>query len=371
MKKQRKKMSPETKENLKNIFGSLYSNQRAINGARHNPWWVALIFFVLAICLPVIPIVTNGMSQYGSSLLSSNNYGFDITGTAFAMNLVENDIDLVINANHQLIDENGSWKEKYGYGNETVQYAYVNKLTNQYDLLVYYTHETGSDFNKFQETIGNNRYEVGTTNKYVDSVQPSSSSSSEDAPSATPYTPSFILMNQNYIVVNFFKPNSTTSIASTAGDYLTMKVGTSIASFALTGTFNGEVSSTDYNDYLSDSTYTNSVLNNWKVFLDETFITTRNTSTIYTSLLALGIYFALSFFMGLMIFLLTRGKKNVFRVLKFMECQKINAWASFTPGLLGMIIGFIFPQGALMFFIILLGVRIMWLTMRQLKPQIR
>lgn len=372
-KKKRKPMSPETKNNLKNIFGSLYSNQRAIDAARHNPWWAALIVFILSICIPVVPIVTSGMNQYGSSVISNSKYGFDITGTAFAMDMIGNDIDLKVNDKHQLVDVNDSWEAKYGYDNETVQYAYINENSKQYDLLVYYTHKKGSDFKTFQEEIGKNRYEIGSTNKFIDVVLPSSSSedssTSEDV-KPEPYIPTFILMNQDYFIINIFKPNSTVSATSMAGDYLTMEEGTSIASFALENGFD-KTKYENKNDYLSDSTYVEKVTKNWANFLDESFITTRNTSTMYSSLLTLGIYFALTFFLGLMIFLLTRGKRNVFHILTFLECQKINAWASFTPALLALILGFILPQGAMMFYIVLTGVRIMWLSMKQLRPQLR
>ena len=72
--------------------------------------------------------------------------------------------------------------------------------------------------------------------------------------------------------------------------------------------------------------------------------------------------------MGLMVFLLTRGKKNIFRVYTFGDCQKISAWSMVSPALLGMILGFFIQDYAMMFFIILLGVRVMWLSMKQLRP---
>ena len=88
-----------------------------------------------------------------------------------------------------------------------------------------------------------------------------------------------------------------------------------------------------------------------------------------SSLVFLGVYIVLIFIMGLLIFLLTRGKTNMFNYLKFMDCQKMVWWASLAPAILAVIFGFIFTNFAQMIFIILLGLRVMWMSMKQLRPQ--
>ena len=72
--------------------------------------------------------------------------------------------------------------------------------------------------------------------------------------------------------------------------------------------------------------------------------------------------------MGLLMFLLTRGKNNPNRGLTFWITCKISAWIDFTPGLLAMILGFIWPAAAGLGYIVLIGLRTMWLSMRQLNP---
>ncbi|MCR4880242.1 MAG: hypothetical protein K5906_04740, partial [Bacilli bacterium] len=76
----------------------------------------------------------------------------------------------------------------------------------------------------------------------------------------------------------------------------------------------------------------------------------------------------LTLFLGLLMFLLTRGKRNFNNYLKWYQCMCISAWAAFTPGLLGLIFGFLMPAYAIMFFILFMGVRVMWLSMKQLSP---
>ena len=86
-----------------------------------------------------------------------------------------------------------------------------------------------------------------------------------------------------------------------------------------------------------------------------------------------GIFYAifviLNLFMGFMLWLLTRGKRNPNRGLKIHTCLSIAGWTCFMPGLLAMIFGFLIPAAQQIAFIMLIGLRTMWLAMRQLNPK--
>jgi maltodextrin utilization protein YvdJ len=66
---------------------------------------------------------------------------------------------------------------------------------------------------------------------------------------------------------------------------------------------------------------------------------------------------------------MTRGKSNPFRVYTFWECQKIAYWASLAPAILAMILSFSLPAYAMIYYIFFYGMRIMWMSMRSLRPQ--
>ena len=110
-------------------------------------------------------------------------------------------------------------------------------------------------------------------------------------------------------------------------------------------------------------------LNNLKNLIDDTYATTRNNSLIFGTLIYFGVYFAVNFFMALMIFLMSRGKNNPNNYLNLWHCIKIDWWACFCPGLLAMIMGFIFPSNATMFYVLFLAMRIVWLSTKELRPQ--
>ncbi|MDD7715503.1 MAG: hypothetical protein PUJ84_06330, partial [Mollicutes bacterium] len=96
--------------------------------------------------------------------------------------------------------------------------------------------------------------------------------------------------------------------------------------------------------------------------------TQKNTqSWTYCGIMA-AVYVGLEFLFGLVIFLMTRGKRNPFRIYTFWETQKMAYWASVSPAILSLIVGFLLPQFAMMGFIFLFGLRIMWMSMRSLRP---
>ena len=119
----------------------------------------------------------------------------------------------------------------------------------------------------------------------------------------------------------------------------------------------------------SNKAYCEEVENAWGEVFNTCFLRQKNVYFWSSTGIYLGIYVVLALFMGLLIFLLTRGKRNMFNYLKFHTCLGIEAYACLAPGLLSMILGFMLSQYAMMFFIILLGLRTMWMSMKQLRPQ--
>ena len=111
------------------------------------------------------------------------------------------------------------------------------------------------------------------------------------------------------------------------------------------------------------------IYNKWVEVFNKSFISQTRYNTWVTTAMFFGIYFGLVVLMGLLLFLLTRGKNNVFNYLKFMDTEKMAWWSALAPGILAMIVGFIFSNFAQMAFIVLLGLRTMWMAMRQLRPQ--
>lgn len=360
-------MKPRTKDNLANIFGGLFSNQRVLNGAKHNAWWVALIMFVVAVILPVIPLTVTVANSYGSQFLNGTTYGFESQITQASLELYVEGYDFEITSfntleptkalnNHvdttplkQIVSDAGSNKGEIAF-----QFYYSAKTKT-------------SDINDLVNDLMEERYISGSTTK-PSTPDVGATESADSEIQQTYYRPSFVILFPNGSYEYLAKASTFEVAASQSGDWKNTPVGTKILETVLK--IEGyELPTADKVDALvKDSNYFNGVLTNWKVFYNQGYLATKNSALFYQTLLFFGIYAVLVMFMGLMIFLLTRGKRNSFNYLTFWACEKIAMWAAVSPGLLSLILGFMLPSYAVMFFIILMGLRTMWLSMKQLRP---
>jgi len=341
------KISPESKENIKNIFGSLINNQRCLEGARHNPWWVALIFFVLSLVFAILPTFVQTINAYGSSALGTYSKGMDTQMAYFYDAMYCNQVDLKVNDKGILTSTN--WQTLYPVKPDQngVQYAKINELTDQYDLLVYVELDPTTDLSALISSITSKQYVTGTHELSVldDDVK---------------YNPSFIVYSYNAVYMQIYNPNTTTGYSAFAGDYEHL-IGYEFKEV----TNSAEYTHGSIAKYRSQ---TEKVYNHFKTFLDNAYINIKNNSIVTRNLITLGIYAGLGLFMGFMIWILTRGKTSLLRYYTFWDSCKISAWMMLSPAILGMILGFMMSSYAMMFFILFFGVRIMWASMKQLRP---
>lgn len=363
-------MKQRTKEALGNVFGGLFSNQRVINGAKHSVWWISLIMFVLAVLLPIIPITVNTSSAYGSSFLAGTIHSWDTQIAEASIELYNDGYEFTVRENALIeFSINDVAQTTWDTDTTPVKQVYDDSVAGkqQISFQVFYTDAPLKTKDKNVDTVSKifekiiaTKYEVGTTTEYVEPTEPATDENEE---TKYYYHPSFLLIYQEGYYAYLAKPNSTEAVATSGGDWKNLEVNTKLLERVVT--VEGKDPSVDT---VNDPDYVEGIFNNWKEVYDLGYIYTRNTATLTSTLIFIGVYAGLSFFMGLMIFLLTRGKKNPFSYLKFGTCLKINAWASVSPAILALVLGFMIPSYSMMFFIILHGVRTMWLTSKQLKP---
>ncbi|MCR5184871.1 MAG: hypothetical protein K6C32_02185 [Bacilli bacterium] len=346
-------MKPRTKNFLLSLFGGLVSNDRVIDGAKTHPWWVALIIFVIASFIPVIPITVGQANSYGSSFLSSNIYGFDQSLATACVKLNEAKKDFEVKEGAYLAyTENGTEVPVANYDDEKPVYQVINSETNQIDLEIYYS-ATKIDSASYKEWIGNiekQSYKLG---------------SSTEAPGEeeSGYAPSFIALHSKGVYTRINKNNSTEAGSGTytafSADWKHIDVGTKLIAESLP----------DGAAQLNKQEYVDSVLKVWKGYYNKAYLTQKSFNTRVSTFLFWGIYAGLALLLGLLVFIMTRGKNNMFNYLKFIDCEKIVWWAILSPALLSLLLGFLLSSFAQMLFIALAGLRIMWLSMRQLRPQ--
>jgi len=350
-------MKANTKYNIRNIFGSLINNDCSIQAAKTLPWWAAIIAFLIGVFLPVVPILVSSCNAYGSSCIASTNYAFDRDITSNLITLHNQGTTFTINAEYKLVADSpkkNEWKDN----EPIVSYIYdKGSAGKQYELDIYYTECSLDDttyFNTLFKEIAAKKYEIGTTNVAA-------------SESTTTYTPSFIIIHPEEFVTAIYKHNSTeATTTSFVGNYKNTIQGQDLITLALT--VEGFKIPTDLNLMEEPYKYIEGVFKNVKDFYDQSYLSTKGKMILVNTFLYLGVYAGLVLFLGLLMFLLTRSKKNYNRYLKWYQCLFISFWASVAPGLLSLVFGFILPNFAILFFVLFMGVRAMWISMKQLAP---
>ena len=353
-------MKQSTKYNLKNIFGSTISNECAINAARTLPWWSGVIAFLLGVIIPLIPLVVNVARTSGSDYISSTNYGYDRDITTLSLELHNNGSKFIVNDDKLLEYYVNDEKQEPSIEQDVTPIArYINTRSNQYELDIFYSVRETSGDNKLSDLTS-----VISARKFVKGTMNEKGESDEDS---NCYTPSFVIFHKNGLINYLYKTSTTTTTGGVySGDWKRTPSGEDVLTRMLTveGYEIPETieSSTNANKYIA------AVYENYKGLYDECYLETINRLYLINTTVYFGVYAGLVILLGFIMFLLTRGKRNPNRYLKWYQCMLISFWSCFAPGLLAMVFGFIIPNFAIMFFIVFMGLRVMWMSMKQLSP---
>ena len=332
-------------KNFKLILKSLFSNNATVEGARHRPWYFAVIMFFVSMILALVPIFVTNISKKGADVVSNYSYNMDNLSLIFSEEIKEKEITLKVNHNDvtdkNYLSDEGTWSAKYpenvwGFKDKTYNYYYHKNENSVIDLLAFYLDDMSSeDLSEFAKSLESGHKEANSN------------------------LPSMILMTKSQIVIYVCNPETGSSIGSIVGDYQSTNVNWDMKQLLSTRSYSN---AQEYAQYRAET------WDNWKVFYNEIYNHNRLTSTWTTTLIMFAINTVLVFFMGLMVFVLTRGKNNPFRIYTFWESMKVGMWASNMPAVLTCGFGFLLTGFMQVLFALLLGVRVMWLTMKTLGP---
>ena len=351
--KKNKKNNPNKGKVKRNIFfflKTLVKNETCLEAGVKKPWYPAVIIGLLAIFISVIPMFVQRANVNGRDFINGQyNYGFDVSSEKFVASLEENNLSLTVAEGESaktLIVNKETWNAVYeadARGNHRFAHKDNN---NTIDLEVFYT--DGKIDNDFVNQIGNNI--------------------AKDDGTFIARRSSFMVISPSEILVSLYKPNTTSAVSSIRGDYQYFEAGYDLRNIGKVMINNVEVTSKTYtaDNYLA---YKNGVLDNWKEFFDKSYLNNKRTMLWSTTGILLGVNAAIVLFMGLMLFLLTRGKTNNWKgVITFWNSQKAAYWASLAPAILSVGLGFLMSSFAQIAFVLLMGMRAMWMVMRQLAP---
>ena len=327
-------------KNLKLILRSLISNHACIEGGRKKPWYFAIIMVFFSMILALVPIFVQTITRQGDSIVSSNSYELDVASERFLENARDNGIEMVVK-NKQLIVDEEKWNATYLDKDPSGNYCYVHYHKDAVsgiefaDLGVYYVPEV---------KLTDEKLNLITT--FPDNVNVDE----QGNPKRANRNYSFMLFTEKRVIVYVYAAAKTSgqSIGTIYGDYENLEEGYSI------------------NSILTENS--KDTWENWKFFFRKAYDNNRLKLTWQTTLMMFGINAGITIFMGFMLWVLTRGKNNL-RWFGLWETQKIVYWTSISPAILTTGLGFLISSFSQVMFPLLLGVRIMWLSMKLLRPE--
>ena len=323
-------------KNFKLILRSLLSNHACVEGGRRKPWYFAVPMFILAMLLAIIPIFVQTFTREGDALVSANSYQMDVSSQRFLEEIDANGITMEIK-NHKLVVDEKKWNETFtttdASGNNCyIHYHPVEGGDSFPDLGVYYIPSI-----KMNDEL----YKTITTFPSTDK---------DGNPTRANRTYSFILFTDDSVTIYVYAAakQSGQSIGTIYGDYQNLPDGWTINSIK------GETTAKSWE--------------NWRYFYRKAYDNNRLKLSWQTTLMMAGINAGITIFMGFMLWILTRGKNNL-NWFGLWETQKIVYWTTITPAILTTGLGFLITSFSQVMFPLLLGVRIMWLSMKLLRPE--
>ncbi len=351
---------------LKFFLKTLISNNACVDGRTHK-WYWPVIIAVLSAVIATIPTLVGRYTTKASSIFTSG-YKYDLENSLVKFNDETKNVKMEIKSGMLSVDltawdnvckdPSGNQKDYWGY-----YYQVPTSITEK-------TEETNStDSSSSSSSTGlsslvNDKdkwycglavYYSGATNAY--SYATSKTSNVLNDPNyqlghtVTSYSVNMIVIgNDSIYIAKGVSGSSTKGVVQVKYNH---------------SSFEGK----DLHDLITpigDQT----VIDAWSNFLENGYSSTRIILAWEYSGIMFAIAIGLNLIMGLLVFIMTRGKNNPFRIYTFWESQKIAYYASFSPAVLGLL-SFIpmFSQMTMFLFPMMFILRITWMSMRSLRPQ--
>ena len=305
------------KQNIKLFFTSLISNNACIDGGRKKPWYAAILLFFFSIILSVIPSSVIELQKHADKNFDSTTYGLSEASVEFSEYLS------TLEDNTFYVLKNG--KETNLIATEEVHFERYNKQTSRVDFVFRYSYNTNADYyiNGYNEASVN--YVIFTEDTVYFSI-------------LDPNTPDSTHPVLRFACINAYKKLERDDLKKA-------------------------LAQNEDKTQMANDTWSN-----WKGLIRKLYRQTRLRSAGIQLAICSIINVGVTLIMGFMIWILTRGKANPYRLFTVWQCFATSFWAAFTPGLLTVGLGFLIKNFASMMFPLLLGVRVMWLTMKSLRP---
>ncbi len=352
-------------------FKSLFSNGICLEIATSLKWFWSIIVFVLATLIAIIqPTVTASQIKGDQIFISQYSDPF-YYGLNDYLNFVNNEDeehenkDIVFNISTKQLEGTYKSDSYVGYISSNGQYNvpapfYSSFREGKRILDIYVTNDLAHNNQDWLKSIAESNPDYGEASaeerKNMEDLKHKRTSSfiifTNDKVyfaliASSGQVNSQINGNYNYILENFPKLKENGKATYTFADILGYEVTT--------------------NDVVAKQ---KQVIQNAGSYANKATYDTINTQTWVTFGIYAGVDGGIMIVMAFIVFAMTRGKNNPNRSTTLLQSFSIAFWMSITPALITLAFGFILPQFGPMLFLICYSFRIMFLSMKYLRPAV-
>lgn len=373
--KQKVKREPNLR--FRAFLSSLVNNRAAYESGRKEKWWIAAILFLASVLLATVPTPIQSSKIKGSDIFSGSLYHTDTGLRKFGEALVEEDVDITVkevDGRHQFVandftkitgDNVFTLKNNTdGVDVDVPYFSYseerqIGATMEDFEYLrVYYVDDTSS-FYSGRYTLSTEQYLATTLYNLSGTIN------KEDITS-------HYIIGRDMIYIRLYNPKEIIDasaenvpvVMERVGYVSALQLDLNIRDFTIKDIAGNQISESDF-DYLTKH------LENWENLIDISFKPVRNEELWRTTAFNLVIFTVISLVMGVIVYITTRGKNNPNRDLKFGESFKVAMWLLPSPAIITLIVGFFVPlQWVQTIYVMALGLRSVWLTMRTLNPYV-
>lgn len=345
---------------------TLWRNDAVVEVATTTKWYWSIIVFVFALIISVLPATINQAMAQGRNFVSSSNISYsdpyyvglyayytddkapEITLDSETNTLATTTVTSGFYEDYTLSDTiTKAYKPVYSFA-RTVTNSGITSTQNYLDIYVVNINDGTTDLSTIVNNIAN------TNTNYADGY------TNDKDVQWTRTTPYILFTTDGFYAVNYSANGST----SLSGNYA-----------HISDSFTFETNQYTFKDVLGyNIDFTSNILsdqekvfNNFLSWCDCVYIDVRFQSVWVTFGIYCGVNGSIMILMGIIIWLMTRGKNNPNNKTKIWEAYSMGFWASGSPAILSLL-GFLIPSFGMMLFIMLYAFRIMFLSMKQLRP---
>ena len=341
---------------------TLWRNDAVVEVATTTGWYWSLIVFVLALGISVLPATVSQATAQGSNFIGATNLSYsDSYYNGLYDYATSEEAPLIsFNKESKKLEEDTPVSAKYE------NYKLADELTNAYKPIYSYVRENDGKKENYLDIYVVKTSETETLNSVLNNVQNTNTNfadgyTTDTSVKHTRSNPFILFTTDGFYAVNYSANGSTSlsgNFAHIQESFNALKDTYTLKDILLYKVTLGK--GTIHEDQ-------EAIFNNFLKYCDSVYIDVCWQSTWVTFGIYCGVNGSIMILMGLIIWLMTRGKNNPNNKTKIWEAYSMAFWSSSSPALLSLF-GFLFPQIGMMLFIMLYAFRVMFLSMRQLRP---